>query len=350
MAAGILASNIKGMMINGKEVKGMQLGSTPLISFPKWRTPEFADMVGGKTMKFVYPSSSPISRYGHENSGYNNTYVVSTGPYMLREIVSYDWEDQADDYSWEIMVWSSCIELFKNGEAGMPTMIYQCDTRVRSTYDINTGMPTGETVLSVQEKVRKETFILPADFGNIVSVGGSMFNVQPQVDGNDIQKRPYTLGTLSASDNIGQGMMLFAEFPTNIDTTWFPNPPAADEYGMCTLGPEYTLFSVDYEYTPPGQEWPSYIGYSYGVQFFANGDYDYNSGGFVADGTYTFSIVFSEGYMGGSTVCSKQYRSSSTHIWNNTINIPSSGINLQLGSFLNTNSKLLPYVKKIIWQ
>ena len=348
----VLASSIKGMMINGSEVKGARLGSTQVLHFPKWRTPELADSVGGKTMKFVYPSSAPLANYGYDKQGYNNNYIVTSGPYMLREIIYYDTIDQAEDWSWVIMKWSTCIELFNtNRTDASSTIIYQCDVQTKEV----TNMETYETTLTVQstqEITRLETITLPSDFGNIISYGGTFLNVTPQVDGNDVEKRPYTLGNLSTSDDIGYGITLFAQFPTNIDKTWFPSPPSYNaDNGFCEIGDEYTLFSVEYEYTAPGDEYPTAILYSYGAQLFANGDWpeenDYN---FTPDGTYGFQIHFSEGYMGGATVCSKTYGASTTGTWNNTVIVPSCGISIPFGNYLNTNSKLYPYVKKIIWQ
>lgn len=345
---GILASAIKGMMINGSEAKGAKLGSTTVLHFPKWRTPELADMVGGKTMKFVYPSSAPIAKYGFENQGYNNTYIVTSGPYLLREIVYYESEEAAEDYSWEIMRWSTCIELFNtNRTDASATIIYQCDVRTKMIFG-ESGMTN--TVLSTQEITRQTSITLPSDFGNIVSYGGTMLNVIPQVDGNDIEKRPYTLASLTASDNIGYGLTLFAQFPTNIDKIWFPNPPSAGDYGIVELGSEYTLFSVEYEYTAPGDEYPTWIGYNYSANLYEDGETNYDTYEWEGNGTYYFSINYSEGYMGGATVCYKQYGSSTTEQWNNTVIVPSCGVSIPLGNYLNTNSKLLPYVKKIVWQ
>lgn len=351
-APGWLASSIQGMMINGQEAKGAQLNGKTVLHFPKWRKPELADMVGGKTMKFVYPSSAPIAKYGFDQSGYNNTYIVTSGPYMLREIVSYEWEDQADDYSWEIIRWSTCIELHYtgSGDYSAPTMIYQCDVRQKNTVNTNTGEQTSSTILSTQEVTRLEIITLPSDFGNIISCGGTMLNVIPQVDGNDIEKRPYTLASLTASDNIGYGLTLFAEFPTNIDKIWFPNKPSAGDYGMVELGSEYTLFSVEYEYTAPGDEYPTWIGYNYAANMYEDGETNYDTYEWEGNGTFYFSINYSEGYMGGATVCYKQYGSSTTEQWNNTVIIPNCGVSIPLGNYLNTNSKLLPYVKKIVWQ
>lgn len=350
-APGWLASSIKGMMINGKEVKGAQLNGKTVMSFPKWRTPELADSVGGKTMKFVYPSSAPLANYGYDKQGYNNNYIVTSGPYMLREIVYYDTIDQAEDSSWVVMKWSTCIELFNTGGGNYSQIIYQCDVQTKEV----TNMETYERTLTVQstkEITRLTTITLPSDFGNIISYGGTFLNVTPQVDGNDVEKRPYTLGNLSASDNIGYGITLFAQFPTNIDKTWFPSPPAYNpENGFCELGDEYTLFSVEYEYTAPGDEWPTSILYHYSAQMFANGDWlEENNYNFTPDGTYGFQISYSEGYMGGAAVCSKTYGSSTTGPWNTTVIIPSCGISIPFGNYLNTNSKLYPYVKKIIWQ
>lgn len=347
---GILASAIKGMMINGSEVKGARLGSTQVLHFPKWRTPELADSVGGKTMKFVYPSSAPLANYGYDKTGYNNNYVVTSGPYMLREVVYYEQEEAADDYSWEIIKWSTCIELFNtNRTDASATMIYQCDVCTKVTFG-ESGMIN--TVLSSQEVTRQTSITLPSDFGNVISYGGTFLNVIPQVDGNDVEKRPYTLGNLSTSDNIGYGITLFAQFPTNIDKTWFPSPPSYNpDNGFCEIGDEYTLFSVEYEYTEPGEEYPTMILYSYSAQMFANGDWlEENNYNFTPDGTYGFQISYSEGMMGGAAVCSKTYGSSTTGTWNNTVIIPSCGISIPFGSYLNTNSKLYPYVKKIIWQ
>lgn len=345
---GILASSIQGMMINGSEAKGAKLGSTQVLHFPKWRTPELADSVGGKTMKFVYPSSAPIAKYGSENQGYNNTYIVTSGPYMLREIVYYESEEAAEDYSWEIMRWSTCIELFNtNRTDASATIIYQCDVRTKMIFG-DSGMTN--TVLSTQEITRQTSITLPSDFGNIVSYGGTMLNVIPQVDGNDIEKRPYTLAPLTASDNIGYGLTLFAEFPTNIDKIWFPNPPSAGDYGIVELGSEYTLFSVEYEYTAPGDEYPTRIGYNYSANLYEDGETNYDTYEWEGNGTYYFSINYSEGMMGGATVCYKQYGSSTTEQWNNTVIVPSCGVSIPLGTYLNTNSKLLPYVKKILWQ
>ena len=105
----VLASSIKGMMINGSEVKGARLGSTQVLHFPKWRTPELADSVGGKTMKFVYPSSAPLANYGYDKQGYNNNYIVTSGPYMLREIIYYDTSRPFHNYPRPVFCLVYCI-------------------------------------------------------------------------------------------------------------------------------------------------------------------------------------------------------------------------------------------------
>lgn len=88
------------------------------------------------------------------------------------------------------------------------------------TYDTSTGQQTGQTVQSIQEKIKKEYVALPDDFGIVVDCGSTLFNINVGVNKSKVTKKQYTLSTLSTTDKItSNGLLLIPEFPINIDKT-----------------------------------------------------------------------------------------------------------------------------------
>lgn len=303
-----------------------------------YRAPEFTDNLSGKVMKFNFPST-PISKISYNTR--NNDYLVSTGANGGGyEAVMYDTTSQADDHSWDIQTFTAIVEV-----GGI--RVYECVTTVKTTYDTSKGTQTSQVVQSVKENIKKEYIVLPSDFGTLISYGGSVFEIYPEIDDLSTTKRGYTLSTLTTSDKItSDGLLLLPQFPTNIDKVWFPTVPSANEYGHIDLGEAYTLFSVEKEYTAPGDEYPTSYAYSVQAIMSANGTYDDNSK-FVADGTYNFMIMGSE-MMQSNTVCAKQYGSDTTYQWNVPLRVPGFVTDILL-STLNTSSPLLQYMKKVTW-
>ena len=314
------------------------LADSSNVSEFRYRAPEFTDNLSGKVMKFKFPSD-PISQISY--NARNNEYLVSTGSNGGGyEAVMYDTTSQADDYSWDVQTFTAIVEV-----GGI--RVYECVTTVKTTYDTSTGTQTSQVVQSVDEKIKKEYIVLPDDFGTLIRYNGSIFGIYPEIDDLSTTKRDYKLSNLTTSDKItSDGLLLLPQFPTNIDKVWFPTVPSANEYGQINLGDEYTLFSVEKEYTAPGAEYPSSYAYSVQAIISANGTYDsdYN---FIADGTYNFSIMGSE-MMQSTIVCSKQYGSDTTYQWNIPLQVPGFDVDIPL-STLNTSSPLLQYMKKITW-
>ena len=293
---------------------------------PVYRTPEFADNLSGKVVKLNYSSSDPISIVSFNTR--NNNYLVSTNS-SAYEAVMYEMKSSADDGSWNIMTFTALLTI---GEE----KVYECVTTVKMTYNTSTGQQTSQEIQSVQENVRKEYITLPDNFGTLITYGGTALGITPQIDGSKVTKREYTLSTLSKTDKIGSnGLLLMPEFPINIDKTWFPTAPAANEYGNVQLDSKYTLLNISKEYTVSGQEYPS--AYTYYIAASMH----------KTDNVYYFMMMGSE-ELQGTTFCYKEYGASTAQIWNQPFLVPGCPVEIVLTD-LNTSSPLYPYIKKIIW-
>ena len=295
-------------------------------STPVYRTPEFADNLSGKVVKLNYSSSDPISIVSFNTR--NNNYLVSTNS-SAYEAVMYEMGSSADDGSWNIMTFTALLTI---GEE----KVYECVTTVKMTYDTSTGQQTSQEVQSIQEKVRKEYVTLPDNFGTLITYGGTALGITPQVDGSKITKRNYTLSALSTSDKINSnGLLLMPEFPINIDKTWFPTAPTANEYGNVEMDSKYTLLNISKEYTVSGQEYPSAYTYYIAASMYKT------------DNVYYFMMMGSE-ELQGTTFCYKEYGASTAQIWNQPFLVPGCPVEITLTD-LNTSSPLYPYIKKVTW-
>lgn len=295
-------------------------------NIPVYRTPEFADNLSGKVVKLNYSSSDPISIISFNTR--NNNYLVSTNS-SAYEAVMYEMGDSASDGSWNIVTFTALLTI---GEE----KVYECVTTVKMTYNTSTGQQTSQEVQSIQEKIRKEYVTLPDNFGTLITYGGTALGITPQVDGSKVTKRGYTLSALSKTDKINSnGLLLMPEFPINIDKTWFPTAPAANEYGNVELDSKYTLLNISKEYTVSGQEYPS--AYTYYIAAAMQ----------KTNNIYYFMMMGSE-ELQGVTFCYKEYGASTAQIWNQPFLVPGCPIEITLTD-LNTSSPLYPYIKKVIW-
>ena len=217
-------------------------------TFRSWRLPVFSDILNGQTVRITVPAS-PMIIDGYDDCFYNNDYLIgSNSKYTIRELNSYDSESAAEDNSWDIMIFTVGI-YFINNDTGTQTPIYQCENRVKTTYNKNTGEPISKTILSTTEVAKMTSFTLPDDFGYILSYGGSHQNLDINVDDYRTKKQPYTLEPLLKTDDLQNRMVIVCDFPESIMDTLYPN--GADENTM------YTLFDITKEYYLPGEEYPT---------------------------------------------------------------------------------------------
>lgn len=320
------------MKVGNRQVLEVAKGSTILGTFRSWRLPAFSDIISGQTLKFLAPAS-PMVVDDFDGCFFNNDYLVgSNTKYTVRELNSYDQESAAEDYSWMIMVFTVGI-YFINNDTGTQTPIYQCDNRVKITYNQSTGQVQSKQILSTTEVVKLTSFTFPNDFGYILSYGGSMQGLDLQVDNYRTQQQPYTLTSLTTSDNLQNRMVLISSFPESIMNTLYPN--GADE------STSYALFMADqqigeqeywYE-TLQAVCYPNTIGY----------DSNYNP---INDGYW---FVIQTANMGTQyAICQKKFGASSPQLWNRTCIVGGASASVPLSS-LNTNSPLYPYVKKVVW-
>ena len=325
------------MKVGNRQVLEVAKGSTILGTFRSWRLPVFSDILSGQTVKITVPSS-PMVIDGYDDCFYNNDYLIgSNSKYTIRELNSYDSESAAEDNSWDIMIFTVGI-YFINNDTGTQTPIYQCENRVKTTYNKNTGEPTSKTILSTTEVVRMTSFTLPDDFGYILSYGGSHQNLDINVDDYRTKKQPYTLAPLLKTDNLQNRIVIVCDFPESIMNTLYPN--GADE------NTNYTLFQIEQEIPIPGEESPSY--YVEVFQAMCMGDYigsdsNYNP---IYDGYF---FVIQDAVMNYSTtICQKKFGETTPRIWNKVIVIGGADASIPLTA-LDTSSPLYPYVKKVVW-
>lgn len=322
------------MKVGNRQVLEVAKGSTILGTFRSWRLPVFSDILSGQTLKFLAPAS-PMVIDDYEDCFFNNNYLVgSNTKYTIRELNSYDQESAAEDYSWDIMIFTVGI-YFINNDTGTQTPIYQCNNRVKTTRNTSTGEVISKQILSTTEVVKLTSFTFPNDFGYILSYGGSFQGLDLQVDNYRTRQQPYTLAPLASTDNLQNRIVLVSSFPESIMNTLYPNGP--DE------STEYALFMVDHTWGDYN-EWyetlqavcyPNTIGH----------DSNWNP---INDG-YWF-VIQTAIIMNQYAICQKKFGASSPTIWNRTAIIGGAEVSIPLGSALNTSSPLYPYVKKVVWR
>ena len=325
------------MKVGNRQVLEVAKGSTILGTFRSWRLPVFSDILSGQTVKITVPSS-PMVIDGYDDCFYNNDYLIgSNSKYTIRELNSYDSESAAEDNSWDIMIFTVGI-YFINNDTGTQTPIYQCENRVKTTYNKNTGEPTSKTILSTTEVVRMTSFTLPDDFGYILSYGGSHQNLDINVDDYRTKKQPYTLAPLLKTDNLQNRIVIACDFPESIMNTLYPN--GADENTM------YTLFDITKEYYLPGEEYPT----CYVEAFYTTCMGDYVGENSNHNPIYNgYFFVIQDAMMNySSIVCQKKFGETTPRIWNRIIVIGGADVSIPLTE-LDTNSPLYPYVKKVVW-
>lgn len=320
------------MKVGNRQVLEVAKGSTILGTFRSWRLPVFSDILSGQTLKFLAPAS-PMVIDDYDDCFFNNDYLIgSNSKYTVRELNSYDYESAADDYSWEIMIYTVGI-YFINNDTNVQTPIYQCNNRVKTTRNTSTGEVISKQILSTTEVVKLTSFTFPNDFGYILAYGGSFQGLDLQVDNYRTRQQPYTLAPLTTSDNLQNRIVLVSNFPESIMTTLYPN--GADE------STEYTLFLADqqigeYDYWYEQFHavcYPNVIGY----------DSSWNP---IIDGYW---FVIQTANMGSQyAICQKKFGASSPTMWNRTAVVGGASASVPLTG-LNTSSPLYPYVKKVIW-
>lgn len=314
------------MKVENKRVIGVKLGEKTLYELDTKREIALGDILTNKAILIEYPSQ-PIQITDTSECYYNKIRLESyDGKYKITEAALYDTQDFTDTYTdW---VFTSYLRVYSNNE--LIDTLYQCDTKVRITYDSN-GNTTGKTIQSTTENIKKTSYTFSSDFDWVSCNENSQKGIILYTD-IFTKKKDYTLELLDYTDDLKNVYTLVFNIPEDFEGKVFPQgKPNTDYYNY--------LFSI--------QKNTDESFYYSGIELFSGYDYDSN-GNQTENQSWGIRVAWGVADA-SSTLFTKTFGKNNSVRFDGQNSIGGWDISAPLTT-LNKKNPLYPYVKKVIWK
>lgn len=314
------------MKVGDKKVIGVKLGEKTLYELNTKREIALGDILTNKTISIEYPSQ-PIQITDMSECYYSKIRLESSnGTYRISEGAFYDIQNSTDTYTDWVFTFS--LQVYKSNE--LADTLYQCNTKVRITYD-NNGNVTGKTIQSTTESIKKTSYTLESSFDWMAYGEHSNKDVIIYTD-IFTQKKDYALEPLEYTDDLKNLYTLVFNIPKDFEGRMFP-------HGKPNISYYNYLFFVE-KNTEENF-------YSTGISLFSDYDYD-NNGNKIETQTWGVQVTWGVGDA-NSTLILKTFGKNTYTQFNSYVSIGGWDISAPLTT-LNKKNPLYPYVKKVVWK
>lgn len=314
------------MKVGDKKVIGVKLGEKTLYELNTKREIALGDILTNKTISIEYPSQ-PIQITDTSECYYSKIRLESSdGTYRISEGAFYDIQNSTDTYTDWVFTFS--LQVYKGNE--LADTLYQCNTKVRITYD-NNGNVTGKTIQSTTESIKKTSYTLESSFDWMAYGEPSNKDVIIYTD-IFTQKKDYALEPLEYTDDLKNLYTLVFNIPKDFEGKIFPHgKPNISYYNYLFFVEKNTEESF----------------YSTGISLFSDYDYD-NNGNKIETQTWGVQVTWGAGDA-NSTLVLKTFGKNIYTQFNSYVSIGGWDISAPLTT-LNKKNPLYPYVKKVVWK